>query len=71
MPRNKKMLKRPLPQKGPSLTPEQQELLDGGLQMLASMIAETHMRRIASDPNYRKRLRKRRQPEEAKKDPSE
>jgi len=28
-----------------SLTPEQQELLDSGLRMLAHMIAETHLRR--------------------------
>ena len=30
------------------LTPEQQELLDSGLRMLAHMIAETHLRRAAS-----------------------
>ena len=29
------------------LTPEQQELLDSGLRMLAHMIAETHLRRAA------------------------
>jgi hypothetical protein len=30
-----------------NLTPEQQELLDSGLRMLAHMIAETHLRRTA------------------------
>ncbi len=30
-----------------SMTPEQQELLDSGLRMLAHMIAETHLRRTA------------------------
>ncbi|MDD5039346.1 MAG: hypothetical protein PHN78_08565 [Dehalococcoidales bacterium] len=30
-----------------NLTPEQQELLDSGLRMLAHMIAETHLRRVA------------------------
>jgi hypothetical protein len=30
-----------------NLTPEQQELLDSGLLMLAHMIAETHLRRTA------------------------
>jgi hypothetical protein len=30
-----------------NLTPEQQELLDSGLRMLAHMIAETHLHRIA------------------------
>ena len=29
------------------LTPEQQELLDSGLRMLAHMIAETHLHRAA------------------------
>ncbi len=29
------------------LTPEQQELLDSGLRMLAHMIAETHLRRTS------------------------
>ena len=29
------------------LTPEQEEILDSGLRMLAHMIAETHLRRIA------------------------
>jgi hypothetical protein len=29
------------------LTPEQQELLDSGLRILAHMIAETHLRRAA------------------------
>jgi hypothetical protein len=28
-----------------NITPEQQELLDSGLRMLAHMIAETHLRR--------------------------
>lgn len=30
-----------------AMTPEQEELLDSGLRMLAHMIAETHLRRIA------------------------
>jgi len=30
------------------MTPEQEEILDSGLRMLAHMIAETHLRRIAS-----------------------
>ena len=30
-----------------SMTHEQQELLDSGLRMLAHMIAETHLRRVA------------------------
>ena len=30
-----------------NMTPEQQELLDSGLRMLAHMIAETHLRRTA------------------------
>jgi len=30
-----------------SLTPEQQELLDSGLRMLAHMIVETHLHRTA------------------------
>ena len=30
-----------------NMTPEQQELLDSGLRMLAHMIAETHLRRAA------------------------
>ena len=30
-----------------NMTPEQQELLDSGLRMLAHMIAETHLRRVA------------------------
>ena len=30
-----------------NLNPEQQELLDSGLRMLAHMIAETHLRRTA------------------------
>jgi hypothetical protein len=30
-----------------NLTPEQKELLDSGLRMLAHMIAETHLRRTA------------------------
>ena len=30
-----------------NLSPEQQELLDSGLRMLAHMIAETHIRRTA------------------------
>ena len=29
------------------MTPEQEEILDSGLRMLAHMIAETHLRRIA------------------------
>ena len=29
------------------MTPEQEELLDSGLRMLAHMIAETHLHRIA------------------------
>jgi hypothetical protein len=29
------------------MTPEQEETLDSGLRMLAHMIAETHLRRIA------------------------
>jgi len=32
-----------------SLSPEQQELLDSGLRILAHMIAETHLRRTASN----------------------
>ncbi len=31
-----------------NMTPEQEELLDSGLRMLAHMIAETHLRRITS-----------------------
>ena len=31
-----------------NMTPEQEEILDSGLRMLAHMIAETHLRRIAS-----------------------
>ena len=31
-----------------SFSAEQQELLDSGLRMLAQMIAETHIRRLAS-----------------------
>jgi len=31
-----------------NMTPEQEETLDSGLRMLAHMIAETHLRRIAS-----------------------
>jgi hypothetical protein len=30
-----------------NMTPEQEEMLDSGLRMLAHMIAETHLRRIA------------------------
>jgi len=30
-----------------NMTPEQEEILDSGLRMLAHMIAETHLRRIA------------------------
>ena len=30
-----------------AMTPEQEELLDSGLRMLAHMIAETHLQRIA------------------------
>ena len=30
-----------------NMTPEQQEMLDSGLRMLAHMIAETHLRRTA------------------------
>ncbi len=41
----------------PSYSTEEKELLDSGLRMLASMIAETHMERIASDPEYRNKLR--------------
>jgi hypothetical protein len=29
------------------MTPEQEEMLDSGLRMLAHMIAETHLRRVA------------------------
>jgi hypothetical protein len=29
------------------MTPEQEEILDSGLRMLAHMIAETHLRRVA------------------------
>jgi len=59
MHRNKKMLKRPLLRKGPKLTPEQQEILDSGLAMLAHMIVETHLKRKALDPEYYTKLRKR------------
>ncbi len=31
-----------------NLTPEQQELLDSGLRMLAHMIAKAHLRRMAA-----------------------
>ena len=31
-----------------NLSAEQQELMDSGLRMLAQMIAETHIRRLAS-----------------------
>jgi hypothetical protein len=30
-----------------NMTPEQEEMLDSGLRMLAHMIAETHLRRVA------------------------
>ncbi len=30
-----------------NMTPEQEEILDSGLRILAHMIAETHLRRIA------------------------
>ena len=30
-----------------NMTPEQEEMLDSGLRMLAHMIAETHLHRIA------------------------
>ncbi len=33
------------------MTPEQEEILDSGLRMLAHMIAETHLRRIALRKN--------------------
>lgn len=59
MPRDKNMPQHILAKKGPKLTPEQQELLDCGLAMLAHMIAETHLKRIKSDPEYHKKLRRR------------
>ena len=56
MPRNKKLPKRLILKKGPKYTPEQEEILDSGLRILANMIAETHMKRIKADPEYRKKL---------------
>ena len=59
MPRDKNIPKHIIAKKGPKLTPEQQELLDCSLAMLAHMIAETHSKRIKSDPEYHKKLRER------------
>ncbi len=59
MPRNKNKPKVRRAKKEIVYSPEEQESLDSGLRMLASMIAETHMKRIASDPEYRNKLRKR------------
>jgi hypothetical protein len=40
-------------------SPEQEEILDSGLRMLAHMIAETHLKRVKSDPEYHNKLRRR------------
>ncbi len=37
-------------------TPEGKESWDSGLRMLASMIVETHLKRIKEDPEYRNKL---------------
>ena len=58
MPRNKNIPKHLIAKTGPNLTPEQQELLDSGLAILAHIIAEVHLKRIRSDPEYRNKLRK-------------
>jgi hypothetical protein len=47
----------------PIYSPEEEELLDSGLRMLASMIAETHMKRIATEPGYRDKMRRRSNPD--------
>lgn len=56
--RKKNMPKRLILKKGPKYTPEQEEILDSGLRILAHMIAETHLKRIKADPEYRNKLRK-------------
>jgi hypothetical protein len=58
MPRNKKLPKQQILKNNPQYTPEQEEILDSGLKMLASMIVETHLKRIKEDPEYRNKLRK-------------
>ncbi len=59
MAHNENMPKHPITKRGPTLTPEQEELLDSGLRILAHMIAETHLKRVKSDPQYCSKLRKR------------
>ena len=66
MPRDKNMTKYLLADKGTKLTPEQEELLDSGLRMLAHMIVETHLKRIKSDPEYHNKLRRRHDTDAAK-----
>ena len=58
MPKNKKLPKHQILKNNPQYTPEQEEILDSGLKMLASMIVETHLKRIKEDPEYRNKLRK-------------
>ena len=59
MSHDKNIPKHLIAKRRPKLTPEQEELLDSGLRMLAHMIAETHLKRIKSDPEYRSKFRKR------------
>jgi len=63
MPRNKKLPKQLTLKKRPKLTPEQEEILHSGLRILAHMIAEAHLKKIAPDPGYCDKLRERHNPD--------
>ena len=58
MSHDKNIPKHLIAKRRPKLTPEQEKLLDSGLRMLAHMIAETHLKRIKSDPEYHNKLQR-------------
>ena len=60
MSHDKNIPKHLIAKRRPKLTPEQEELLDSGLRMLAHMIAETHLKRIKSDQEYHSKLHRQR-----------